>query len=163
MTKNHFYGGFVRVTMNSSKFCFISVSLLSFCTSWAREVPCSNEMDRAALIELKNQITNDPNQIFSLWNATVDFFRWLGVTCGCCHPHVSGLELWGSRLRGSLSPYIGNLSFLGTLDINNNGFTGELLQEIRKLHWLLCFSLENNLFSGQFPKNISAKGSSLPV
>ncbi|KAK3442621.1 hypothetical protein EUGRSUZ_B02903 [Eucalyptus grandis] len=59
------------------------------------------------------------------------------------------------KLVGSLSSFIGNVSFLQHLDIRNNSFIGEIPLEIGNLYRLKYLGLGNNSFSGQIPANIS--------
>ncbi|KAK3409710.1 hypothetical protein EUGRSUZ_J01806, partial [Eucalyptus grandis] len=68
---------------------------------------------------------------------------------------ITQLILRSMKLVGSLSPFIGNMSFLQKLDIQNNSFVGEIPPEIGKLYRLKYLDLSNNSFSGQIPANIS--------
>ncbi|KAG5575676.1 hypothetical protein H5410_055810 [Solanum commersonii] len=59
---------------------------------------------------------------FQSWNDSSHFCHWPGVTCGIKYQIVTHLNLKGKRLAGSISPYIGNLSFLNSLDLSDNSF-----------------------------------------
>ncbi|XP_043705123.1 putative receptor-like protein kinase At3g47110 [Telopea speciosissima] len=114
-----------------------------------------NNTDPLSLLEFKNQITSDPLQFLSSWNESVYFCNWEGVTCGPNHQRVVALNLAGKKLVGTLSPTIGNLSFLHSLNLKNNSFHGEIPQEITHLFHLQRICLNNNSFVGQIPSNLS--------
>ncbi|XP_026389281.1 putative receptor-like protein kinase At3g47110 [Papaver somniferum] len=57
-------------------------------------------------------------------------------------------------LGGSISPFIGNLSFLQVLDLTENEFIGELPQEIGQLSRLKTFSISLNNISGTIPPQL---------
>ncbi|CAI0555056.1 unnamed protein product [Linum tenue] len=58
-------------------------------------------------------------------------------------------------LYGSISPHIGNLSFLKELDLTNNSFIEGIPLEIGHLHRLQYLQLTNNSLRGEIPSNIS--------
>ncbi|KAE8688900.1 hypothetical protein F3Y22_tig00110951pilonHSYRG00031 [Hibiscus syriacus] len=58
------------------------------------------------------------------------------------HKRVTKMELQFLKLSGSLSPFIGNLSFLRELNLEENSFYNEIPQEIGRLRRLLS-SREN--------------------
>ena len=72
----------------------------------------ANETDRLALLDFKNGITQDPLQIMSSWNDSVHFCNWIGVTCSPSNKTLMVLDLAAKRLAGSISPSIGNLTYL---------------------------------------------------
>ncbi|TYI85168.1 hypothetical protein E1A91_D05G420900v1 [Gossypium mustelinum] len=90
------------------------------------------------------------------WNNTIHFCQWRGVTCGCKHRRVTKLELQFLKLSGSLSPYIGNLSFLKELNLEENSFYNEIPQEFGHLKRVETLDLANNSISGEIPSNLSA-------
>lgn len=109
-----------------------------------------------ALLEIKSKISDDPFGVMSSWNDTLHFCKWHGVYCSHLHLHrVTALDLQSSKLKGSLSPYVGNLSFLKMLQLQNNSFGGKLPPEIGRLYRLKFLLLRNNSFEGGFPMNIS--------
>uniref|UniRef100_M1BV11 non-specific serine/threonine protein kinase n=1 Tax=Solanum tuberosum TaxID=4113 RepID=M1BV11_SOLTU len=108
-----------------------------------------------SLLAFKNMIIDDPFKIMDSWNETIHFCDWPGVSCGRRHPRVTVLNLTSLKLRGSLSPSIGNLSFLCVLKLQNNSFSGEIPSEIGYLHKLKFLLLDNNSFTGHIPSNIS--------
>ncbi|XP_030936711.1 LRR receptor-like serine/threonine-protein kinase EFR [Quercus lobata] len=115
----------------------------------------NNETDRLALLEFKAKIINDPFRVMSSWNDSFHFCRWRGVTCGRRHQRVTMLDLQSSKLVGSISPHVGNLSFLRILTLQNNSFHDEIPLEIGRLRRLQFLLLSNNTFSGKIPSNIS--------
>ncbi|KAB2010696.1 hypothetical protein ES319_D10G259200v1 [Gossypium barbadense] len=90
------------------------------------------------------------------WNSSIHFCQWIGVTCGRKHPRVTKLKLRVLKLSGSLSPYIGNLSFLRELDLAGNSFYNQIPREIGGLRRLGALDLSNNSINGEIPSNLSA-------
>uniref|UniRef100_A0A7N2LDI2 non-specific serine/threonine protein kinase n=1 Tax=Quercus lobata TaxID=97700 RepID=A0A7N2LDI2_QUELO len=115
----------------------------------------NNETDRLALLEFKAKITDDPLQVMSSWNDSIHFCQWRAVTCGHRHQRVIMLNLRSLKLVGSISPHIGNLSFLKTLTLSNNNFHDEIPSEIDRLRRLQNLRLYNNTLSGKIPRNLS--------
>ncbi|XVF83923.1 hypothetical protein PTKIN_Ptkin16aG0533100 [Pterospermum kingtungense] len=114
-----------------------------------------NETDRQALLQFKAKIS-DPLGILRSWNNSVHFCQWFGVKCGRRHQRVTKLVLRELKLMGPISPYIGNLSFLWGLDLQNNSFFQKLPQEIFHLRSLEKLILERNSIGGEIPSNISS-------
>ncbi|KAM3745639.1 hypothetical protein ACB098_06G142900 [Castanea mollissima] len=83
------------------------------------------------------------------------FCNWLGVKCGCQHQRVTVLDLQGHKLRGTLSLYIGNLSFLRSIFLRNNSFYGGIPQEIGHLFRPQGLYLTNNTMKGEIPSSLS--------
>ncbi|XP_058008009.1 probable LRR receptor-like serine/threonine-protein kinase At3g47570 [Hevea brasiliensis] len=115
----------------------------------------SNDTDRLALLEIRAKITEDPFGIMSSWNNTLHFCQWHRVTCVRRHQRVTVLDLSSLKLSGSISPHVGNLSFLSELYLQNNSFSLEIPIEIGHLHRLQILALHNNSFGGQIPASIS--------
>lgn len=114
--------------------------------------------DRLALIAFKNEITQDPFGILSSWNTknnSLQFCQWRGVTCSRRHPsRVAVINLNSQRLVGSISPHIGNFSFLKDLLLKNNSLTGEIPHEIGHLLRLKQLDLSYNSLEGEIPDSI---------
>ncbi|KAL6130510.1 hypothetical protein ACLB2K_068889 [Fragaria x ananassa] len=115
-----------------------------------------NETDRLALLEIKARITGDPVAALTSWNDSVHFCQWHGVTCGLRHQRVTRLDLQSLQLSGSISPHVGNLSFLGVLYLLNNSFSHEIPPEIGRLRRLQDLQLQNNSISGEISSNLSS-------
>ena len=92
-----------------------------------------NETDHQALLAFKTQITRGPENVFSSWNDSLHFCEWEGVTCGRKHRRVTVLDLHARGLVGSLSPYIGNLSFIREIVLVNNTIGGKIPDEVGRL------------------------------
>ncbi|XP_050203761.1 probable LRR receptor-like serine/threonine-protein kinase At3g47570 [Mercurialis annua] len=116
----------------------------------------TNETDRLALLEFKAKIT-DPLGVMTSWNSSHHFCQWYGVVCGRRHhQRVTVLYLYSLQLSGSISPHIGNLSFLRELYLYNNSLSYEIPPQIGLLSRLQVLYLYNNSLSGEIPSNLSA-------
>ncbi|TYI08230.1 hypothetical protein ES332_A10G284700v1, partial [Gossypium tomentosum] len=87
---------------------------------------------------------------------SIHFCQWHGVTCGRKHQRVTKLDLQSLKLSGSLSPHIGNMSFLRVLNLMDNSFYNQIPQEIGRLRRLETLYLTNNSISGEIPSNLSS-------
>ncbi|XP_059307951.1 probable LRR receptor-like serine/threonine-protein kinase At3g47570 isoform X1 [Lycium ferocissimum] len=138
----------------------IPVPLYSF-VFYLTFLPCmftlhnGNETDRQALLAIKAGITEDPYGTFTSWNDSVHFCKWTGVTCGHLHQRVTKLNLTSLDLVGTLSPDIGNLTFLTELNLELNNFHGKIPPQVGGLFGLKHVYLTNNSFSGAIPINLS--------
>ncbi|CAL5406703.1 unnamed protein product [Camellia sinensis] len=115
-----------------------------------------NETDRLALLAFKAEITGDPFGALNSWNESIHFCQWAGITCGRRHHRVTKLILDHRKLTGSISPHIGNLSFLTKLLLHNNSFTHQIPPELGHLRRLQILTLHNNSIGGEIPANMSA-------
>ncbi|KAL8192652.1 hypothetical protein R6Q57_027837 [Mikania cordata] len=108
--------------------------------------------DLHALEAIKAQIDVDPHGILSRnWSAKALVCNWKGVTCGFqsgTQLRVVELDLSYMGLVGSISPHIGNLSFLKLLDLTNNSFHGSIPPEIAHLRHLEQVYMGNNSLTG---------------
>ncbi|XP_052181025.1 putative receptor-like protein kinase At3g47110 [Diospyros lotus] len=114
-----------------------------------------NETDYLALLAFKSKIVHDPKGAMHSWSDSIHFCNWQGVTCGKRHQRVTILDLQARRLVGFISPYIGNLSFLRVLRLNNNTFQGEIPPQVGNLFRLQELSLYKNSLTGEIPANLS--------
>ena len=133
------------------------ISLLCFqpTTAAAAAATPTNETDRLALLKFREMIPNDPFNIFTSWNDSIHFCNWQGVTCGPKHQRVRALDLRGYTLSGSISPCIGNLSFLRFVNLSENFLHGEIPQQVTHLFRLRLLNLSNNLLTGEIPSNFT--------
>nr|GME04056.1 probable LRR receptor-like serine/threonine-protein kinase At3g47570 [Ipomoea batatas] len=120
-------------TLRYLLFCLICSATLpnsSFVSSSAT-LHSSNGTDRIALLDFKHRISGDPHGVFlNSWNDSVHHCGWQGVRCGRRHQRVVVLKFPDQGLVGTVSPHIGNLTFLKILDLGGNGFYGEIPGEI---------------------------------
>nr|XP_009770228.1 PREDICTED: LRR receptor-like serine/threonine-protein kinase EFR [Nicotiana sylvestris] len=114
-----------------------------------------NQSDKLALLEFKSKIIEDPQGLMDSWNATLNVCKWPGVSCGHKHQRVISLNLNGHRFAGSISPSIGNLSFLRILDISDNSLHGVIPPEIGQLIRLKTLNLSFNFIEGEIPLTLS--------
>ncbi|KAK2983063.1 hypothetical protein RJ640_006450 [Escallonia rubra] len=120
----------------------------------------TNETDKQALLAIKNQILEDPFQVLSSWNDSIHFCNWQGVSCSPRHQRVTTLNLPSLKLTGSVSPHIGNLTFLNAINMGNNSLHGTIPEEIGKLYRLQHLSLslnsfqDDNYISGSIPLDV---------
>ncbi|CAL2279305.1 unnamed protein product [Prunus armeniaca] len=115
-----------------------------------------NETDRLALQAMKAQILQDPHRVLSSWKDSIHFCLWQGVNCSLQHhQRVIRLDLQSQNLVGTISPHIGNLSFLRELHLQNNSFSHEIPPEIGHLCRLQVLRLDHNSLSGSLPVNVS--------
>ncbi|XP_004309035.1 PREDICTED: probable LRR receptor-like serine/threonine-protein kinase At3g47570 [Fragaria vesca subsp. vesca] len=155
----------VDVKLTATSTCLLSnpqalVHVLAFallyCCSCMASTSLGNETDRLALLAIKAQIHQDPNRpVMSSWNESTHFCMWYGVTCSRRHlQRVTKLDLRSLKLSGSVSPHIGNLSFLRALYLFDNSLTNKIPTEIGHLRRLQMLHLGNNSLSGPIPANI---------
>ncbi|KAI3800001.1 hypothetical protein L1987_35307 [Smallanthus sonchifolius] len=114
-----------------------------------------NEPDYLALLQFKSTITRDPYETLTSWNSSLHFCNWSGVSCGKRHRRVIVLNMMSQGLTGSLSPLVGNLTFLRELWLTNNSFEGTIPHEVGRLSRLRFLYLDQNKFSGAIPTNLS--------
>jgi len=110
----------------------------------------SKETDFRALLAIKSNIFPKYQHALSSWNESLHFCHWQGVKCGCQCKRVTSIDLKSRGRRGSLSPCIGNLSFLRELTLYNNTFIGKIPTELRNLFRLQKLVLEVNAFQVKF-------------
>ncbi|KAK3431533.1 hypothetical protein EUGRSUZ_E03337, partial [Eucalyptus grandis] len=115
----------------------------------------TNETDKLALLAFKATI-KDPYSVLDSWNDTIGFCHWYGLRCGLRHQRVTVLNLSSLGFSGSISPYIGNLSFLSEIYLPNNGLVGEIPPQIGRLRYLRVLQLDNNSLAGEIPRNMSS-------
>ncbi|KAM0855230.1 hypothetical protein ACQ4PT_049933 [Festuca glaucescens] len=83
--------------------------------------------DEAVLLAFKAQLSDGASPTLSSWNDRAHFCSWEGVMCSHLRPvWVVELRLNSSGLTGELSPALGNLTFLQTLDLSFNWLNGEI-------------------------------------
>uniref|UniRef100_A0A7N0UAF5 non-specific serine/threonine protein kinase n=1 Tax=Kalanchoe fedtschenkoi TaxID=63787 RepID=A0A7N0UAF5_KALFE len=135
--------------------CLCSCLPIAFCVS-ARLTSFSNETDMHALLALKNGLLGKGAPLtLSSWNTSLHFCQWQGITCGRHHQRVTALDLAGQGLTGTLSPYIGNLTFLRVLNLSDCNLKGIVPEEIGHLFRLWVFNMSRNALQGGIPLHLA--------
>ncbi|OMO93704.1 Leucine-rich repeat, typical subtype [Corchorus capsularis] len=110
--------------------------------------------DVVALMEIKSRLV-DPYGVLDSWDEAVpDPCSWNMITCSTDY-QVIALEAPDRGLSGTLSPYIGNLTYIQSVRLQSNNLTGNIPLSIGALSNLRTIELSNNKFSGQIPSSIS--------
>ncbi|CAL5435689.1 unnamed protein product [Camellia sinensis] len=136
--------------------CTALVWCCYFCSIPAATSMANNATDRAALVAFKAAIVQDPFGALTSWNLSLHYCHWNGILCSRRHPdRVIGITLRSQGLVGSLSPHVGNLSFLETIVLQNNSFHGPIPQEMGRLFRVQTIAFSNNSFRGGIPNNLS--------
>jgi len=114
-----------------------------------------NETDHLALLKFKESISIDPYGILLSWNTSTHFCNWHGIICNLKLQRVTQVNLSRCMLKGSISPHIGNLSYMINLNLANNNFHGKIPQELGRLSRLQQLAVLNNLLVGEIPTNLT--------
>ncbi|CAN6222711.1 unnamed protein product [Urochloa humidicola] len=111
--------------------------------------------DESALVSFKEKISSHSGVLDS-WNQSTGYCSWEGVICSKRHPwRVVTLNLSSQGLIGTISPAIGNLTFLRSLNLSTNTLQGEIPPSIGGLGRLEILDLNQNMLIGVIPGNIS--------
>ncbi|WOG89101.1 hypothetical protein DCAR_0208337 [Daucus carota subsp. sativus] len=139
-------------------FCVIFVPPLNLSISeyYASAARLGNYTDKDALLNFKSQITEDPLEVLHSWNDSFHFCQWTGIKCSAKHQRVISLDLKHQNLAGTLSPHVGNLSFLRLIDVAENSLHGVIPPELGFLARLQTLNLSNNMLEGGIPVNLSS-------
>ncbi|KAJ9567624.1 hypothetical protein OSB04_003590 [Centaurea solstitialis] len=112
---------------------------------------------RLASLDLHKISSNHPKPPDALvtWDQTSSSpCNWTRVLCDDRAQRVVGLDLSGLRLTGPVSPHIGNLTYLRSLQLQNNQFNGLLPETITNLLSLQVLNISFNNIQGTIPPNI---------
>ncbi|XP_074279793.1 uncharacterized protein LOC141605064 [Silene latifolia] len=149
---------FISTLCNKAAFFLIFVFVMQSITvtlSFRSVGYPGNETDHTALLAIKRQLLLPSNGVLSSWNDSIHHCFWDGVTCGHKHKRVTVLDLNSRGLAGTISPFIGNLSFLKIINLYNNSLYGEIPTQLGHLVRLHVLRLFNNTLVGEIPSNIS--------
>ncbi|XP_072983347.1 uncharacterized protein [Typha latifolia] len=114
----------------------------------------NNLTDLSSLLSFKSHV-HDPNGFLdSTWNSNTSFCSWTGVVCDPGKDRVIALQLHGFSLQGTISPYVGNLSFMAHLDLSNNSLMGIIPESVGHLPRIRVLDLYENQLSGFIPPSI---------
>ena len=141
----------------NSPFFILSLLLLYSCLSFATTHQINTD-DESALLAFKSLITSDPHKILkNNWTTGTSICTWKGVTCDSSNSRVTHLHLNYKRLKGCITPEIGNLSFLVSLDLSENYFHGTVPKDIcryNNLPRLEELQLSRNNLEGEIPVSL---------
>ncbi|XVE79442.1 hypothetical protein DITRI_Ditri14bG0059100 [Diplodiscus trichospermus] len=104
---------------------------------------------------MKSQSFHDPLGVTTSWNSSIALCQWQAITCRRRHQRLTRLDLSHQRLGGTLSPHIGNFSFLRFINVKDNNFYGVIPPEIGLLSKLESLIIQNNSFRGTIPTNLT--------
>nr|XP_016500428.1 PREDICTED: LRR receptor-like serine/threonine-protein kinase ERL1 [Nicotiana tabacum] len=109
-----------------------------------------------ALISIKESFSNVANMLLD-WDDVhnEDFCSWRGVFCGNFSMSVVALNLSNLNLGGEISPAVGDLKNLQSIDLQGNKLTGQIPDEIGNCISLIFLDLSDNLLFGDIPFSIS--------
>ncbi|XP_045813757.1 putative receptor-like protein kinase At3g47110 [Trifolium pratense] len=153
--KSFFFSLSIFLHANHHMHIFLALSIIWFGSNKTMALALGNQTDHLALLKFKESISNDPNGALDSWNSSIHFCNWHGITCSLKHQRVTEMNISGHDLHGSLSPYVGNLSFLRSLNLGNNCFFEKIPHELGRLFRLQQLSLPNNSFIGEIPTNLT--------
>nr|AGT15911.1 LRR-kinase protein [Saccharum hybrid cultivar R570] len=123
--------------------------------SWGTHGSASDEA--SSLLAFKAELAGSSSSgVLASWNASTGVCRWEGVACSGGGGQVVSLSLPSYGLAGALSPAIGNLTFLRTLNLSSNWFQGEIPESIGRLARLQALDLSYNALSGTLPASLSS-------
>ncbi|KAG8365053.1 hypothetical protein BUALT_Bualt18G0063000 [Buddleja alternifolia] len=130
----------------------LAALLLNFQMPFLATSLTTQATDQSALLALRSHITLDPYRVIARnWTNSTSVCSWIGVTCNSRHHRVAALNISNMGLVGTAPPQVGNLSFLVSLDLKYNFFSGSLPEELSLLHRLKFINLIVNNFSGEVP------------
>ncbi|XBI77164.1 hypothetical protein VPH35_070328 [Triticum aestivum] len=110
------------------------------------------EDDRSVLLVFKAGVSSDPKGALAGWGSP-DVCNWTGVACDAEH-HVVELILSEEELSGKVSPALGNLSHLRTLNLSGNHFTSSVPPELGNLSYLKFLDVSLNTLTGTVPPEL---------
>ncbi|KAG0617159.1 hypothetical protein M758_5G168900 [Ceratodon purpureus] len=148
------------------------LTLVLFIVILAAEAPFSAKglnADGNALLDFKNGITSDPDKYLQSWNtADATPCNWNGIICktiqGVSEEQVVEINLSRNALGGTISPRLGDLEYLISMNLGTNRLTGQIPKELfhARLN-LTLLDLSNNALSGDIPAAIRNVGQYLQV
>ncbi|CAD6242099.1 unnamed protein product [Miscanthus lutarioriparius] len=111
----------------------------------------------ATLLEIKKSFRDGGNALrdWSGDGASPGYCSWRGVLCDNITFAVAALNLSGLNLEGEISPAIGSLQRVVSIDLKSNGLSGQIPDEIGDCSLLETLDLSSNNLEGDIPFSIS--------
>ncbi|KAM0021209.1 putative protein kinase RLK-Pelle-LRR-XIIIb family [Helianthus debilis subsp. tardiflorus] len=113
--------------------------------------------DDGILLEIKKSF-RDVNNVLYDWTdspSSSDYCMWRGVSCDNVTFNVVALNLSDLNLDGELSPSIGQLKGLLSIDLRGNRLSGQIPDEIGDCKTLKNLDLSFNMLTGDIPFSVS--------
>lgn len=109
------------------------------------------------LLAFRKAITADPTQALSSWasNGSSNYCSWEGVLCHADTQHVKGIQLPGRQLQGSITPMLGQLSYLSYLNLSFNQLSGSVPAQLGGCSAMRQLSLNDNKLEGVLPPELA--------
>ncbi|XP_010417421.1 PREDICTED: LRR receptor-like serine/threonine-protein kinase ERECTA [Camelina sativa] len=135
---------------------FGDIALLGFLICLSFGSTAVNSDEGATLLEIKKSF-KDVNNVLYDWTASPssDYCVWRGVSCENVTFNVVALNLSDLNLDGEISPAIGDLKSLLSIDLKGNRLSGQIPDEIGDCSSLQNLDLSFNELSGDIPFSIS--------
>ncbi|KAL6558817.1 hypothetical protein OROMI_019167 [Orobanche minor] len=108
-----------------------------------------------ALYALRTSINASSNQLTDWYRTQVNPCTWSKVRCDS-NNNVISVILPNMGFSGTLSPRIGNLTMLMTLDLQGNGLSGVIPEEFGNMTSLSMLDLGNNKLTGEIPSSLGS-------
>jgi hypothetical protein len=113
-----------------------------------------NEIDKKSLFSLPFNTSSPPLN----WSS-IDCCYWEGISCDQNH-RVTLIWLPSRHLKGSISPFLGNLTHLTHLNLSHNSLSGALpTRFFSSLNQLKILDLSYNYLGGDISLMFSSSGS----
>ncbi|XP_077234412.1 uncharacterized protein LOC143876595 [Tasmannia lanceolata] len=139
--------------LQKKKLIFFSVmAVVSSLMNASSQIPNEGK----ALMSMKAFFSNGADELLD-WNdgGNDDHCWWRGVSCDNVSFSVLSLNLSNLNLGGEISPAIGDLLSLQSVDFKGNRLTGQIPDEIGNCVSLQILDLSMNLLYGDIPFSIS--------
>ncbi|KAL1203862.1 LRR receptor-like serine/threonine-protein kinase ERL1 [Cardamine amara subsp. amara] len=109
-----------------------------------------------ALMVIKGSLSNVANMLLD-WDDVhnPDFCSWRGVLCDNVTFSVISLNLSNLNLGGEISPAVGDLRNLQSIDLQGNKLAGQIPDEVGNCASLVSLNISDNLLYGDIPFSIS--------
>ncbi|CAN8284383.1 unnamed protein product [Cochlearia groenlandica] len=139
------------MSLNVKKVVFVCFLI---CLSFVATV---NSDNGGTLLEIKKSF-KDVNNVLYDWTSSPsssDYCVWRGVSCDNVTFNIVHLNLSDLNLDGEISPAIGDLKSLLSIDLRGNRLSGQIPDEIGDCSSLQNLDLSFNELSGDIPFSIS--------